>query len=38
MQKSFLVIITGNASYVINDADAAGYAVMNYGSGKGKKG
>ena len=29
---------TGLAVTVINDADAAGYATMNYGIGKGKKG
>ncbi|WP_047416157.1 polyphosphate--glucose phosphotransferase [Cellulophaga sp. Hel_I_12] len=29
---------TGMPVTVINDADAAGYAVMNYGIGKGKKG
>ncbi|MEN1783647.1 MAG: ROK family protein [Bacteroidota bacterium] len=29
---------TGNEFTVLNDADAAGYASMNYGVGKGKKG
>ncbi len=29
---------TGLPVIVINDADAAGYATMNYGTGKGKKG
>ncbi|NNF18566.1 MAG: ROK family protein [Flavobacteriaceae bacterium] len=30
--------VTGNEFTVINDADAAGYAVMNYGSGQGEDG
>ncbi len=36
--KELFSEVTGLPVTVINDADAAGYATMNYGIGKGKKG